>query len=167
VKPDAWCPHRKSDRSRTSPFRGEGRKVWNRRDLALRHGIGEGRQSTPAAVILRMRAGRRLWGHGLNIPQPRGTAALPHLRKKLGATCTAAKCHFQTFAANRWCGQERGWLRIERLERGTDIGVIQVLLGHDKLETKARYTRVATGMIAGIESRLDLLSNKRTFTAPC
>ena len=55
-------------------------------------GIGEGRQSIPAAVILRMRAGCRLWGHGLNIPQPRGTAALPHLRKKLGATCTAGKC---------------------------------------------------------------------------
>ncbi|WP_439400470.1 tyrosine-type recombinase/integrase (plasmid) [Bradyrhizobium sp. PMVTL-01] len=30
------------------------------------------------------------------------------------------------------------------LERGTDIGPIQALLGHDKLETTARYTRVAT-----------------------
>jgi hypothetical protein len=62
-------------------------------------------------------------------------------------------------------GQKRSWLRIERLERGTDIRVIQALLGHDKLETTARYTRVATGMIAGIESPLDLLSHKRTFTA--
>ena len=31
-------------------------------------------------------------------------------------------------------------------------------LGHDKLDTTARYARVATGMIAGIESPLDLLS---------
>ena len=44
------------------------------------------------------------------------------------------------------------------LDRGTDIRIIQALLGHHKLDTTARYTRVATGMIASIESPLDLLS---------
>jgi integrase/recombinase XerD len=47
------------------------------------------------------------------------------------------------------------------LERGADIRIIQALLGHDKLETTARYTRVATGMIANVQSPLDLLSQPR------
>ena len=47
------------------------------------------------------------------------------------------------------------------LERGTNIRILQALLGHDKLETTARYTHVATGMIAGIKSPLDLLSQPR------
>jgi site-specific recombinase XerD len=45
------------------------------------------------------------------------------------------------------------------LERGLDVRLIQALLGHSKLDTTARYTRVATGMIAKIESPLDLLSD--------
>jgi site-specific recombinase XerD len=44
------------------------------------------------------------------------------------------------------------------LVRGTDIRFIQALLGHEKLDTTARYAQVATDMISTIKSPLDLLS---------
>ena len=39
--------------------------------------------------------------------------------------------------------------------------MIQALLGHERLETTARYSRVATAMIAKIESPLEGLSAPR------
>ena len=41
------------------------------------------------------------------------------------------------------------------LENGTDIRVIQVLLGHAKLDNTAPYTRVATKMVRSVISPLD------------
>ena len=43
-------------------------------------------------------------------------------------------------------------------DQGVDIRTIQALLGHEKLETTARYARVATGLITAVESPLDQLS---------
>src|ERR1700687_5651151 len=43
------------------------------------------------------------------------------------------------------------------LEQDTDIRVIQVLLGHAKLDTTARYTRVANTTIRNVTSPLDRL----------
>jgi len=43
------------------------------------------------------------------------------------------------------------------LEQGVDIRVIQVLLGHNQLETTARYAQVATRTLRETQSPLDLL----------
>ena len=47
------------------------------------------------------------------------------------------------------------------LDDDTNIRKIQVLLGHEKLETTARYLHVATGTISAVESPLDRLARPK------
>lgn len=45
------------------------------------------------------------------------------------------------------------------LEDDVDIRLIQVLLGHQKLETTSRYTQVATNLLKTVVSPLDQINN--------
>jgi site-specific recombinase XerC len=51
-------------------------------------------------------------------------------------------------------------LPTDLLEKGINIRYIQALLGHSKLDTTSRYTRVATGRIAAIDSPLKQFGGK-------
>ena len=89
--------------------------------------------------------------------------------RKPGMPMTTRQLNRLFHEAADWAGIKKGVtlhalrhsFATHLLERGTDIRIIQALLGHDKLDTTARYTRVATGMISSIKSPLDLLSQPR------
>jgi integrase/recombinase XerD len=89
-------------------------------------------------------------------------------RDKIGPMTTRQLnriCHMAAELAGlpRWISPHtlRHSFATHLLEQNIDVRIIQVLLGHSKLETTARYTQVATNVIRAVMSPLDRLTPLR------
>ena len=82
---------------------------------------------------------------------------MPITTRQLNRACHAAA---EDAGLGRWVSPHtlRHSFATHLLEQHTDVRVIQVLLGHAKLDSTARYTQVATKLLRTVTSPLDRLT---------
>ncbi len=133
--------------------------------MALRIEQGKGRRDRYAMLSERLIEQLRAWwltGHARGVMLPGGwlfpgqnpvnPLTTRQLRRGLDGAKAAAGIEKRiSLHTLRHC------FATHLLEQGTDIRVIQVLLGHKKLETTAHYTQVASTTLRHAKSPLDLL----------
>src|SRR5271155_1168625 len=137
-----------SNRARACPREGGGEEG------SLRHSLAH-----PYRDIARMVA--RCAQEGMDVSRsalvvsrlPRATYECPPAASDRSPGSGACRHH----QACRRVHTLRHCFATHLLEQKTDIRVIQVLLGHKKLDTTALYTRVAISTIAQVTSPLDFL----------
>jgi len=128
--------------------------------MMLRVEQGKGRKDRYAMLSPRLLKLLRDW---YRIAQPQGwlfpgqNPINPMTTRQLTRACHAA-AHIAEITKRVTPHTLRHSFATHLLEQKVDIRVIQVLLGHSKLDTTALYTRVATNRIREIMSPLDRLS---------
>ncbi len=128
--------------------------------MLIRVEMGKGRKDRFAMLSPRLLELLRDW---YRIARPR--VYLFPGRDKIGPMTTRQLnriCHMAAELAGlpRWVAPHtlRHSFATHLLEQNIDVRIIQVLLGHSKLDTTARYTQVATNIIREVMSPLDRLT---------
>ena len=134
--------------------------------MLLRVEQGKGRKDRHAMLSLQLLERLREWWR----EGRRRGVMLPHGWLFPGRSCTAPISSRQLHRAVQEAAEVAGIRKrvsphtlrhsfaTHLLEQDTDIRIIQVLLGHAKLDTTARYTRVANTTIRTVTSPLDRLA---------
>ena len=127
---------------------GKGRKDRNRHAVAAASG-------TAAALVARGQAAWRHAAPGLVVPGRNSLEPIStrQINRAVHEAAEAAGIKKRVSPQT-----SRDSFATHLLEQDVDIRVIQVLLGHSKLDTTALYARVATGTIRSVTSPLEHLA---------